>query len=306
MKRRIKILAAKHIDKSKWDRCVAENTNGLIYSSTTYLTAMTRNWHGLVVDDYAAVMALPWKKKLNIRYAYIPPFMQQLGLVGEASTEALSRMLKLIYRFVALADIHFNFSNTGIQQLLPVISRNNFVIDLSIGYEPIRSHYKSNLKENIKKAENAFFTYGTGDIQEGISMYHSHYGERMKKHTREKDYTHFSQLCKSLHDSGQCFARMVSNAENEILAIAVFLKDTKRIYNIMNTTTQEGRNKEANHFLLDQVIQEFAGQHLLFDFEGSELPGVREFYENFGALSQPYFHYHYNGYTWPLKLLKNS
>ncbi len=73
---------------------------------------------------------------------------------------------------------------------------------------------------------------------------------------------------------------------------------------MMNTTTQKGRDEEANHFLLDKVIKEFAGQPLLFDFEGSDLPGVREFYEKFGAINQPYFHYHYNGLSWPLRLLK--
>lgn len=303
MKRRIKILAAKHIDKNKWDHCVAENSNGLIYSSTAYLNAMAKNWHGVVIDDYTAVMALPWKRKLRIRYGYTPPFIQQLGVVGNVSKEDLSTILKLIYRFVALADINFNFTNTTIQQLLPVIPRNNFVIDLSKGYDLIKLHYKSNLKENIRKASHEFLTYSTGDIKEGISMYHEQYGNRIK-HVGEKDYEHFSKLCRQLQEQEQCFVRTARDGHNEILAIAVFLKDSRRIYNIMNTTTQEGRHKEANHFLLNQVIHEFSGKHLLFDFEGSELPGVREFYENFGAVSQPYFHYHYNGYSWPARKLK--
>lgn len=304
MKRRIKILAAKHIDKNKWDHCVAENSNGLIYSSTAYLDAMAKNWHGVVVDDYAAAMALPWKRKLGIRYGYTPAFMQQLGLIGHIPKEDLSRILKLIYRFVALSDIHFNFENTDIQQLLPVIPRNNFVIDLSEGYTLIKSRYKSNLSENIRKASSESLVYSTAEITEGISLYHSQYQSRLK-HTHEKDYSHFSALCELLYKKEQCFVRTARNAQNEILAIAVFLKDRKRIYNIMNTTTQEGRQKEANHFLLNQVIHEFAGQDLLFDFEGSELPGVREFYEGFGGKSQPYFHYHYNGYSWPARLLKS-
>ncbi len=303
MKRRIKILAAKHIDKIKWDHCVAANTNGLIYSSTTYLDAMAKNWQGVVVDDYAAVMALPWKRKLGIRYGYTPAFIQQLGLIGQIPKDDLSRILKLIYRFVALADIHFNFGNTDVQQLLPVIPRNNFIIDLSEGYTLIKSRYKSNLIENIRKASHESLVYSTAEISEGISLYHAQYQSRLK-HTHEKDYSHFSMICELLHKKDQCFVRTAKTQQNGILAIAVFLKDSKRIYNIMNTTTPEGRQKEANHFLLNQVIHEFAGQDLLFDFEGSELPGVREFYEGFGVKNQPYFHYHYNGYSWPARLLK--
>ncbi len=303
MKHRIKILASTRINKSKWDHCVASNTNGLIYSSTEYLNAMSQNWHGVVIDDYAAVMALPWKRKFRIRYGYTPPFIQQLGLVGKASNEEFTRILHLFYKFFPLADVNFNFLNTNIQQLLPVIPRNNFVIDLSMGYDLIKSHYKHNLKENIRKAAHESFIYAEGNVQEGIHMYHSHYHERMKKHIKEKDYKHFSQLCESLYKKEQCFAR-TAMYKDEILAIGVFLKDNKRIYNIMNTTTQKGRDKEANHFLLNQVLHEFAGQPFLFDFEGSELLGVREFYENFGPINQSYFHYHYNGYSWPVKLLK--
>lgn len=303
MKSKIKILPAKHIDEDQWNHCINENTNGLIYSSTAYLNAMSENWHGLVIDHYAAVMALPWKKKFGIRYGYTPPFMQQLGLIGDTANIDLARVLKLIYRFVSFADFTFNFSNTVIQQYIPVISRTNLTIDLSAGYDCIKAGYKSSLRENIRKAANESFVYSAGEVQEGISLYHSHYRERMK-HLREKDYTHFSYLCKSLQENDHCFVRMARNNQDDILAVALCLKDNKRIYNIMNTTTQEGRGREANHFLLNRVIHEFAGQHLLFDFEGSELPGVREFYEKFGAVNQPYFHYHYNGYSWPVRLLK--
>lgn len=302
MKRRIKILSAKQIDKDKWDQCVGNHSNGLIYSTSTYLDAMAQNWNGLVVDDYAAVMALPWKRKMRIRYGYVPAFIQQLGLIGEVNEDDLKRVLKKFYRFYALADTNFNFQNTHIQRHIPVIPRNNFLIDLSKGYEPIRSHYKNNLKENIKKAGAESLEYISGNIDDAVTLYHSHYKDRMK-HIKEKHYKHFSALCNFLEKEGQCFVRSVTDPA-QILAIGIFLKDNKRIYNIMNTTTQEGRKKEANHFLLDRVIQEFAGTDVLFDFEGSELPGVREFYEQFGPMNQPYFHYHYNGYTWPLTLLK--
>jgi hypothetical protein len=303
MKHPIKILSSQNIDPHKWDRCITENANGLIYSSTTYLNAISDNWHGIIIGDYSAVMALPWKRKLRIRYGYTPPFIQQLGIIGSVSMEELAQVLKLFYRFFPHADTSFNFLNTSIQQILPVITRHNFVIDLSVGHDQIKSNYKTNLKENIRKAANESLLYSEGEITEAIKMYHSHYHERLKKHIREKDYANFSSLCQTLSLNNQCFARSVTNDENEILAIALFVKDNKRIYNIMNTTTQQGRHKEANHFLLDKVLQEFAGQSLSFDFEGSELPGVREFYESFGPVNQPYFHYHYNGYSWPSRKL---
>ena len=89
-----------------------------------------------------------------------------------------------------------------------------------------------------------------------------------------------------------------------IVAAALLLKDNKRIYNIMNVVTEEGRKKEANYFLMNNIIQEFAGTELIFDLEGSDLPGVKSFYQKFGAINQPYFHWHFNDLPWYIKLVK--
>jgi hypothetical protein len=301
---KINILVSQAIDKDKWNRCVCENENGLIYSSTHYLDAICDNWHGLVVNDYTAVMALPWRKKFGIRYGYIPPFIQQLGLIGDISNIESIELIKSIQQFISFADIHFNFSNSSLVKTISVSARTNLLIDLSQPYDNIRAGFKNDTKENIRKAEMQKFLYSSEtDIDKAISLYQLHYGERMK-HILQADYYNFLQLSRYFEINSQCFTRQVTDEKGALLAIALFLKDEKRIYNLMNTTLPEGRNSEANYFLLDRVIAEFSGQSLLFDMEGSDLPGVRTFYEKFGAVSQPYFYYHYNRLPWPLRLLK--
>jgi hypothetical protein len=52
------------------------------------------------------------------------------------------------------------------------------------------------------------------------------------------------------------------------------------------------------------LFKEFTNQEMLFDFEGSDLQGVQKFYEKFGAINQPYFHWHYNLLPKPIKWLK--
>jgi hypothetical protein len=303
VKSTITILPSREIDEKKWNHCVEESTNGLIYSSTAYLNTMAENWHGLIVDDYASVMALPWKRKFGVRYAYTPPFIQQLGLIGDMVSVNWKDVLVAVQRFISFADIHFNFSNKAIQSITEVFTKTNLVLDLSVGYLAIESGYQTDLKENIKKANTGNVVYGNEDCKIGIECYKSYYRERMP-HIKENDYDIFLRLCQSLQKSDQCFARSVRNEAGDVLAIGVFLRDQKRIYNLMNTTSKKGRDKEANHLLLNSVIKEFSGRRLLFDFEGSELPGVRSFYEKFGAENQPYFHYHFNGLPWPIRLLK--
>jgi hypothetical protein len=135
-------------------------------------------------------------------------------------------------------------------------------------------------------------------------MYKDVYQQRMKN-LSDDDYFRFQSLCILLQKNRVCFTRKVEDENGQLLAIGLFLMDSKRIYNLMNTTTDEGRSKEANHFLLDQVLREFSGSNLLFDFEGSDLPGVKGFYEKFGATNQPYFYYHFNKLPKLLRLLKS-
>ena len=72
----------------------------------------------------------------------------------------------------------------------------------------------------------------------------------------------------------------------------------------MPTTTPLGRKQYAMHFLLDNLFKEYAGTTRLFDFEGSDLAGVKKFYEQFGSINQPYLHWHFNHLPWWLRLIK--
>ena len=56
----------------------------------------------------------------------------------------------------------------------------------------------------------------------------------------------------------------------------------------MNAVTDAGRKQAALHFLFDNIIRKFQGQAAVFDFEGSEIPGIRAFFESFGAKNEPY------------------
>ena len=89
-----------------------------------------------------------------------------------------------------------------------------------------------------------------------------------------------------------------------MVSSVILLEDRNRFYNIINYTTIEGRQLKANFFLYDNLFKELSESPMLFDFEGSDLTGVKHFYKNFGAINQPYFQWHFNQLPWPLNYLK--
>ena len=160
------------------------------------------------------------------------------------------------------------------------------------------------MKKNLKAAKKNNPLLSTDfSLETAIELFQANYESRMP-HVSKAAYKNFTLLCNELHKRQMLFTRTAINNKKEILSIALLLKDNKRIYNLMNTTTMDGRNLKANHFLIDEIIREFSGTNLLFDFEGSDLPGVKEFYQNFGPINQPYFHYHFNSLPFPLNLFK--
>ncbi|OIR00733.1 hypothetical protein GALL_172580 [mine drainage metagenome] len=265
---------------------------------------MTDNWYGLIIDDYTAIMPLPCRKKFGINYLYTPPFMQQLGLIGEEEIDA-NAVIKAVQTFASYGDYLFNFENSFIQSPDSVKSCNNFIFDLSVGYETLYKNYSTNLQRNLKKVQSENLEYYISeDIQQTLHL-HRQLQSKNISHVTAHDYHRFKNLCILLKEKDQCIVRQVKNKNGEILSAALSLKDNRRIYNIINATTEEGKNINANHFLIDNIIQEFAGQNLLFDFEGSNITGVKNFYKMFGSINQPYFHWHYNNLPWPLKLFKH-
>jgi hypothetical protein len=53
------------------------------------------------------------------------------------------------------------------------------------------------------------------------------------------------------------------------------------------------------------LIKEFAGQPIILDFEGSDIPGIAQFNKSFGAEKEFYFKIKINRLPWWLKLLKS-
>jgi hypothetical protein len=290
------------IDSEKWNSCIENAPNGLIYSYSFYLDALCDNWDALIIDDYKAVMPLPWRKKAGLKYLYAPPFIQQLGITGIYETGFHSEVLELVKKNFRYGDLFFNYANINLP--ISLFEKTNFILPLNKSYEELAAQFSNDLKKNLKAAVNENIIYSSGyQHQSAINLFKKMYESRMP-HIAPETYERFSALCDQLKTKNNLVLRAIINEKEEMLAIALLLKDDKRIINLMNSTTPVGRKAKANHYLLTQIIKEFSKSNLLFDFEGSDLPGVKEFYENFNPINQPYYHYHFNRLPFPLNLIK--
>lgn len=300
----IKIIPSYQINKLKWDNCIATNSNGLIYATSLYLDTMANKWFGLIINDYETIFPIPLKVKLGIRYTYMPAFIQQLGFIGN-NANITSEVIEVIFKFIKYGSPYINFSNKDFAIKNNCKSLSNFIIDLSNNYDGIKNNYKKTIDYSLAKAAKFNLQYVVEENGTTAFNLYKEYNQHNMKHVQDIDYKKILQLLQSLKNNGQVVVRKAINTSLELLSITLLLKDTKRYYNLINYTTELGRKTEANYFLYDNILKEFSNQPMLFDFEGSDLPGVKSFYEKFGAVNQPYFHWHFNHLPTLLKWFKS-
>jgi hypothetical protein len=298
----IRHLQREEIDSLRWDNCIQNAQNGLIYARTYYLDEMAAHWNGLILGDYDAVMPLTWNKKFGFAYLYQPAFTAQLGIFYQHEPDGSLDDLFLTEakKYFRFCEIHLNYAN-AIPDRRPSA---NYVIDLEKNYDQIRLGYKKRLLENLREADAYSLHYGPGvDFRETIHLFQKLYGHRLSN-VRQSDYDHFEKLCMELESRKMIFIRQVEDESGVLLNSSLFFLDDKRIYNIMSASPKSGREKRAHFYLLDQLFAEFAGKKLIFDFEGSDVPGIAEFYRKFGSVNQPYHFLKYNNLPFPFRLFK--
>ena len=294
----IAIVPSHNIDYEKWDQCINASINGLIYTTSVYLDHLADHWTGFVLNDYEMVMAVAWRKKYGIRYSYAVPFIQQLGIICQKRNANENLFLQALTSYCRYGDYPFNFGNS-IGKTTDCV---NFILPLDRKYEDISRGFASDVLQNIRRAEGGDIQYKTGEIDEAVDCYRRLYGRQSG--ISEEEFKRFRALCNVLDKRGNLIVRKATLSNDSLLAAVVLPNDKRRMYNVMNSTLPEGKSKEANYFLLSRLWKEYEQSGMIFDFEGSSIPGVRDFYRKFGSVNQPYYKLHFNHLSWPMKLFK--
>lgn len=279
----IRYLSRSEIDSFKWDLCVTHAPNGWIYARTFFLDNLG-DWGALVKGDYDFIMPLPQKRKYGIPYVYIPPFTGQLGIVGAGpvSTGLMEEFVGAIPRHFVRVDLLMNEQNPSwTAPNSNSIKRINYVITLNEDYHSILSKYTGNAKKTIDRALAAGLSPQWGvSVDRVIDLYRHAYGKK-NKHLSDQDYVRFKTLAEQCLHLGYGLTLGIQNAEKELVAAAFFGKDQRRVYYILGAPNSAGRIANAFHCLINEVIRMHAGSGLIFDFEGSNIPSVAQFYRKF-------------------------
>ncbi|MBI2731333.1 MAG: hypothetical protein HYX40_11380 [Sphingobacteriales bacterium] len=279
----------RQIDKQKWNDCIEHAANGLIYAYSFYLDEMADNWDALILNDYEAVMPLTWRKKYNIHYLYQPHFCASLGIFSSRiiSLELATQFLQSVPAKFKYWDISLNHANNFQLPEFGTFTRKNYVLNLERSYAELFDAFNTNIKRNIKKAEELGCTTEKNIPLTDILVLSKEILQSVSD-IEEEDYNNFSELYKILADKGKALNYAVYSVKKELLASCVFFFSHNRAYYILVGNHPNGKTVGASHLLINTFIKEYAGKKMLLDFEGSDIRNLAFFYSSFGAVEEPY------------------
>ena len=267
----IKKIKRSALDLDKYTACLQRAVNYRVYAEYWYLDSLTDlQWDCLVLNDYEAIMPLPYRKKLNIKYIAQPLYCQQLGVFHDQFFEQhlFDNFIHIIKRKL-VHSYHFNEENTTqfnpqgtkkINQIIPFPSRNG---------------YSKMVKRNLSKfRQQAIQIIEHHDVESYIEF-------KKKYSTHDLNETIFFQVLKSLQNEN--VLKIFKAVENDVISYAVLIHSKNRWIYLDGASSAVGKEMKASTGLIDFVINDLNTQNNIFDFEGSSIPSIHQFYANFGS-----------------------
>ncbi len=298
---KIQLLKRNEIDDSRWNNCIGNAHNGLLYAYTWYLDHFAENWFGLVFEEYHLVMAVPFKKKMGIPYIYHPPLVPQLGLMGDPITpELLAAFINTIPGEYKLVDYPMNnqaiVSNKGYR----VITAVNYTLSLQESYEELKKRFNTNTTRNIAKNRDEGMMKPV-ETKEVIQLVKEQFTSFPKNVLAALDkYSVLNDQCPAINC---CRNYGYMDKQGNLEAAASIMFSHNRIYYLLASNSPEAKKTGASHKIVDAIIRDHAGRDLILDFEGSDIPGIAQFYNGFGATAGHYQRLYINKINFLLRWL---
>jgi hypothetical protein len=280
----INYIKRKDLEVTKYDACIENSIQSRIYAFSWYLDIVADHWDVLVLDDYEAVMPIPWNQKYLLKYISQPFFCQQLGVFSKIDVSE-----NVVNKFVS--KIPFRFDKIGYQ----FNSKNkidkksnlkkNFILDLNNDYLELKLNYRKDRKNRVNQVLKKNYSLAPTTAKDIIKLSKEYY---KFLNLTEKHFYKLALLIDTALKKEQGFLLGAFNESGDILGGCFFLKSKNRLIYLYSVVTNEGKKNQVASLIIDTVIQKFSNKEYILDFEGSMTSGIASFFKSFGADLEEY------------------
>ena len=299
----IKYIQREHLDEEKYNDCIENSIQSNSYAFSWYLDIVCDNWDVLVLDDYEAVMPIPWRKKYGIKYVYPPLWVLQLGVYSNEATNENEFLIHLFSTF-KFVELRMNTHNNVelYSEFLQLKQCQKLVLNTT--YSSILSKYRKDRKKDLQKATTADLIEKWNDHPSNlIELFKNNIGKRTPN-IKENDYQNLEKLIAICIQKKVGEILAVYDKKNKLVASVFLLKHKNSITKLISSTDLKDRKNGANTFLIDRVIFKYHKDFSVFNFGGSSIKSVASFSKSFGAETEKYHQLKMNKLPKVLQLFK--
>lgn len=261
-------------------------------------------WAGIVLLDetgqYRAVMPVPLRRKtvVGIPYAWVvhqPFFCQFLGVFSrDSQVESGPFFQQVLEQFRYGSSLCVRQKPDEYFPLDAISAGSTHILDLSVGYPALYRHYTNDRKANLRRAAEANWTIvESADPEPLLALFKSNHARTIDGGVADWAYAIFRNLTGELAKRGLVTLRYALH-NGQMEAGVLFVQEGNRIIYLFNAASERGRRGNARTLLIDRLLQEKAGQPLIFDFESPAKQSIRDFYRSFGAVDSPFWTVRWN------------
>ncbi len=297
---KLQYIPYEEVDTDKWDLCMNNAPNALVYAQSWYLDKVAGTWDALVLGDYRYVMPITYRRKFRVTYLYQPFFCQQLGIFPAPTTDIMQLFYDELVKRFSFAEINLNAMALPLNSMQKE-ARKNYLLWLNDPYLKLTENYSKHTRRKLKKASKNKLSMVTGiSILDYLQFKKENSIIKLDKYSWERlrNLLAFT-VSRSI---GQIYG--VYDEENSLCAAVLFVRYKRRVTYLNAATNEKGKSLNAMYFLIDKFIHEHAGKDYFLDFEGSMIPGVARLYEGFGAAPEIYYRLSWNNLPAYIKWVK--
>jgi len=281
----IKYIKRKDLDSEKYNNCIENSIQSRIYAFSWYLDIVADYWDVLVLDDYKAVMPIPWKKKYGLKYIGQPYFCQQLGVFSKEkfTKEFQEEIIKKIPKKFVKVSLNFNSSNFLTSNMKPL---KNYILALNNTYDTLFKAFSKGRKHAVKVGQKNQLLLNKTTISELIDM-------------KKEFYAHgnfpiivLEKLASYVLENNKGFILGVFKDGN-LVGGGLFLRSKDRITYLFSSFNMEGRKLQAASFLISNIVKQNENSNVILDFEGGNLPNIGSFFKSFSSKDEGYSNSNY-------------
>lgn len=260
-------------------------------------------WDAVEIEEGGRVVArLPFvaTKKLGLRVLSQPSLTQALGpwieRIPESSSKRLAREKDLYSRLIAGLPTHDVFRqnfHSEVTNWLPFYwsgfsqtTRYSYVLDGIQDQAQLLAGFSKTTRNLVKQAERILEVTESDDVEDVLDLAEMTFARQGKSLPYSRDL--LRRIDASAHRHAHRRALIARDAGGRAHAAAYIVGDQAKAYLLVTGADPELRKNGAGNLVHWRAIQAAGEFTDAFDFEGSMLEPIEEFYRKFGATQSPY------------------